>query len=139
MNQNSVPKAYLETPIIQRPTRLKLALGWLLLVQIIVSVRVGYSVITQTAIDSVDPNQVACWFILLSAFYLAMLYGVWMLKKWARYLLVPFLALSFLLGIGETLQLNREGLVFLISAATAGLAYRELEKALKINPPIIGA
>jgi len=74
-------------------------------------------------------------FILVFAFVSWVLYAVWMHRNWARYPLLALLLMTFVTGLGEVLQFDLNGLVFLSLAAADKLAFDELQKASGLKLP----
>ena len=118
---------------VKRSTRLKFAVLYLALVQ------QGGAVIAYPFVrDTLSPDlrsSVDFWFILVFALVSWVLYGVWMHRNWARYPLLALLLMNFAMGLGDVLQLNLEGVVYLTFAAADGIAFNELQNASGLKLP----
>ena len=118
---------------VQRSTRLKFAVLYLALVQ-----QGGALILYPLARSTVPPDQqstVDVAFILVFALVSWVLYGVWRHRNWARYPLLALLLITFFSGLGEVLQLNFEGLMYLTFAAADKIAFDELQKASGLKLP----
>ena len=118
---------------VQRSTRLKFAVGYLVLVQQVGAV-IAYAFVRGTLAPD-EQSAVDFWFILAFALVSWVLYGVWMHRNWARYPLLALLVITFALGLGEVLQFSLEGLVSLTFAAADKVAFDELQKASGLKLP----
>ena len=118
---------------VQRSTRLKFAVLYLVLVQL------GGAVIAYALMrDILSPDERSTddfSFILVFASVSWVLYAVWMQRSWARYPLLALLLMNFALGLGEVVQFSLDGLVFLSLTAADKLAFDELQKASGLKLP----
>ena len=117
----------------KRSTRLKFAVLYLALVQ-----QGGALILYPLVRGTLPPDQqstVDVAFILVFALVSWVLYGAWMHRNWARYALLALLLMTFAVGLGEVLQFNLNGLVFLSLAAADKLAFDELQKASGLKLP----
>ena len=120
---------------VQRSTRLKFAVLYLVLVQLVGAV-IAYAFVRGTL--SPDERSADDFsFILVFASVSWVLYAVWMQRNWARYPLLALLLMNFALGLGEVVQFSLDGLVFLSLAAADKLAFDELQKASGLKLPWI--
>lgn len=113
----------------KRSSALKFAVGWLF-VGNVVSTVILYPLARAEAIRMHGHEGLVTFnlvVILMLALVLSVLYGAWMLRKWAKYPLFVFLAIHLLMGISGTLEFTLEGLVALTFAAADAIALKELK------------
>ena len=77
-----------------------------------------------------------------AAFVCWVLYGVWYFRRWAKYPLIALLIVTFIMTASEIpgfpdLDSIARFVLGLLCAGANLLAYDELKKAVKINPPLI--
>ena len=119
------------TPL--RSRRLKLAVGYLLIWHLGVAA-VAYPFLRQTVAQ--DARSTAdIGFVLAFLLVAFTLYGAWMCRAWSRYALAVLLLVHFVSGLGDVLELNVAGLLYLSFAAADTIALDEVQKSSGLKLP----
>jgi hypothetical protein len=118
---------------IKRSPKLKLAVGWL-------AAQAALGVVLLFFLDAPIESRFVGFAV--AAFIAWVLYGVWNLRRWARYPVIALLIFALFLAALEVPNLSDPGsltsfVLGLLYAAANKIAYDELKKATNINPPII--
>jgi hypothetical protein len=124
----------IDTPTVTRPLRLKIAVVWLLATQPVMGLVLVFSLPL-----SIEERFVGC---VVAAFIAWVLYGVWYFRRWAKYPLIALLIVTLFMTVSEIpnfpdLDSIGRFVVGLLWAGADAVAFDELKKAVKINPPVI--
>jgi len=119
---------------VNRSLRLKIAVVWLLATQ------PGAALLVLFASEHSAGERFVG--LVAAAFVCWVLYGVWYFRRWAKYPLIALLIVTFIMTASEIpgfpdLDSIARFVLGLLCAGANLLAYDELKKAVKINPPLI--